>query len=84
MARVTVEDCLERVENRFALVHLTARRTRQLKMGAASLSNRNNKEVVLALREIAAGMITFENVEAHEPAPRAEEDLFEEIDDDIV
>ncbi len=54
MARVTVEDCLKNVENRFALVHLAARRVRQLIKGSEQLVDSDNKEVVTALREIAA------------------------------
>lgn len=59
MARVTVEDCLEKEENRFALVVLAARRTRQLMKGADSLVQCNNKSSVVALREIAAGKVHF-------------------------
>jgi len=55
MARVTVEDCLRQVNNRFALVHLSAKRVRQLREGAPPHLDSKNKEVVLALREIAAG-----------------------------
>jgi len=58
MARVTVEDCLERVDNRFALVHLATKRARQLTAGAKPLLEApDNKEVVTALREIAAGEV---------------------------
>lgn len=54
MARVTVEDCLQHVPNRFALVHLAARRTKQLMKGARSqVDAPNNKPAVVALREIA-------------------------------
>jgi len=53
MARVTVEDCLQHVENRFALVHLAARRVRQLTKGSARLVPSKNKDVVTSLREIA-------------------------------
>jgi DNA-directed RNA polymerase subunit omega len=60
MARVTVEDCLEREENRFALVLLAARRTRQLMKGASSLVHSKNKPAVTALREIAAGKVRFD------------------------
>src|SRR6185295_9900724 len=60
MARVTVEDCLEREENRFALVILAARRTRQLMKGAAPLVHSKNKAAVTALREIAAGKVHFD------------------------
>jgi DNA-directed RNA polymerase subunit omega len=59
MARVTVEDCLEREENRFALVVLAANRARQLMKGAESLVRTKNKPVVTSLREIAAGKVHF-------------------------
>lgn len=58
MARVTVEDCLERVENRFALVILASKRTKELKRGAPLIvRGRDNREVVMALREIADGAV---------------------------
>ena len=59
MARVTIEDCLEKVDNRFALVHLGAKRVRQLYKGAPVLLEERvkNKEIVVALREIAAGKV---------------------------
>jgi DNA-directed RNA polymerase subunit omega len=61
MARVTVEDCLEKVENRFQLVILAAKRVKQLYKGAPPLiESKSNRQVVTALREIAAGKITFE------------------------
>lgn len=61
MARVTVEDCLEQVENRFALVLLATMRTRQLLKGAPALvEHPKNKAPVLALREIAAGKARFD------------------------
>jgi len=59
MARVTVEDCLEKVPNRFALVVLAAERARQLSRGASSLVDCDNKPAVTALREIAEGMVEF-------------------------
>ena len=62
MARVTVEDCLKRVDSRFTLVHLTVRRVLQLRSGASPLLDVRNKEVVLALREIAAGKVTLDNI----------------------
>jgi DNA-directed RNA polymerase subunit omega len=60
MARVTVEDCLEREENRFALVILAAHRTRQLMKGGTALVHSKNKAAVTALREIAAGHVRFD------------------------
>jgi DNA-directed RNA polymerase subunit omega len=63
MARVTVEDCLEHVENRFKLVLLAGTRARQLSHGATEFLPRGkDKDTVLALREIAAGHVTTENV----------------------
>ncbi len=55
MARITIEDCLDQVGNRFALVLLAAERTKQLTNGAKPLTPSDNKAVVTALREIAAG-----------------------------
>jgi DNA-directed RNA polymerase subunit omega len=59
MARVTVEDCLDKVPNRFALVILASERARQIARGASSLVDCDNKPAVTALREIAAGMVEF-------------------------
>ena len=59
MARVTVEDCLERVNNRFALVILAAERARQLANGGRPLVHCTNKPAVTALREIARGQVRF-------------------------
>jgi len=62
MARVTVEDCLDKVDNRFLLVMLSAKRVKQLYKGARPLieNKSGNKNVVLALREIAAGRVSYE------------------------
>jgi DNA-directed RNA polymerase subunit omega len=60
MARVTVEDCLEKAPNRFALVHLSAKRALQLKKDAEPLVETDNKEIVTALREIADQRIMFD------------------------
>ncbi|MCG8473266.1 MAG: DNA-directed RNA polymerase subunit omega [Desulfobacterales bacterium] len=58
MARVTVEDCLEKAPNRFMLVHMAAKRVRQIRDGAEFLvQSANNEDVVTALREIAAGKV---------------------------
>ncbi len=58
MARITVEDCTEKVPNRFHLVQMASIRTKQLKKGARALVEaEDNKEVVVSLREIAAGYI---------------------------
>ena len=64
MARLTVEDCLKRLDNRYDLVILASKRARQLTMGADPLIDQeNDKPTVIALREIAAGLITTENVD---------------------
>ena len=57
MARITIEDCLKAGYNKFALVHLAAKRGFQLKRGKEPLVTSSNKEVVVALREIAAGKV---------------------------
>jgi DNA-directed RNA polymerase subunit omega len=63
MARVTVEDCLKNVDSRFSLVHLAVRRVLQLRSGAPlQIENPKNKEVVLALREIASGKVSPDNI----------------------
>ncbi len=59
MARITVEDCLRRVPNRFILVLMAAARTKQILKGSKPRVQADNKEVVLALREIAAGKVTL-------------------------
>ena len=64
MARVTVEDCLENVENRFKLVLLASKRARQLSKGADEFIPRGkDKDTVLALREIAEGHVTEDNID---------------------
>lgn len=57
MARITVEDCLEKVDNRFLIVQLAIKRVRQYREGYEPLVESRNKEVVTALREIAAGKV---------------------------
>lgn len=66
MARITIEDCLERVENRYELIHLTVKRVKQLREGADQLIRSKNKEVVTALREIAAGKVTHAPVDEYD------------------
>jgi len=57
MARITVEDCLAKIPNRFELVVVAARRAKELLKGAPPFARSENKEVVTALREIAAGKV---------------------------
>jgi DNA-directed RNA polymerase subunit omega len=92
MARVTVEDCLEVVDNRFELVLLASRRARQLAKGAdTTLDNtdQGDKPTVLALREIAARKVDVALIDAVEKAERerAEREALEwaaaEVDDDM-
>ena len=59
MARVTVEDCLDQIPNRFALVVLASERARQLSRGATAGVDCDNKPAVTALREIAEGLVKF-------------------------
>lgn len=96
MARVTVEDCLEHLDNRFELVLVSAKRARQLATGGKEpgLPWENDKPTVMALREIAAGLVTRdiltakpEEEDAYDmiqldavPAPRP---VIDEADDDL-
>lgn len=76
MARLTVEDCLPFVENRFDLVLVASRRARQLAFGAHStLDEENDKPTVLALREIAAGIINTAVLDEIEAKERAAEEF---------
>lgn len=70
MARITVEDCLKRVPNRYLLVNMAAKRVRQIREGSEYLvSSPKNEDIVVALREIAAGKINI----------KEEEDLPEDV-----
>lgn len=78
MARVTVEDCLDNVDNRFQLVLVATKRSRQLEKGREPmLPWENDKPTVVALREIAAGLVGREVLDAadHEPEIEEEEEL---------
>ncbi len=65
MARITCEDCLEKVgdDNRFNLIHLAVKRIKQHRQGEPFLAEGKNKEIVMTLREIAAGKVTFDNID---------------------
>ncbi len=64
MARLTIEDCLTQVDNRYDLVSLAAKRARQLTLGKdAMVDEDNDKPTVIALREIAEGFVTLENID---------------------
>ena len=86
MARITVEDCLEKVENRFHLVRVASKRARQLMNGKEpTLEWDNDKATVLALREIAAGNITEEMLNEKPVVNENEDGIFDqsEIDAEI-
>jgi DNA-directed RNA polymerase subunit omega len=68
MARITVEDCLQQVNNRFALIHAAAKRVRQIRKGSASTILSRNKDIVVALREIAAGNVFVSHRSEEAPA----------------
>jgi DNA-directed RNA polymerase subunit omega len=82
MARITVEDCLGNVENIFELVMVAAKRARRLANGApAQLEWENDKATVLALREIAAGLVGPEILTEADPTPA---DLFATEQDNVM
>lgn len=64
MARITVQDCLKAGYNKFALVHLAAKRVFQIKKGREPLVSTSNREVVTALREIAANKVRRREAES--------------------
>ena len=82
MARITVEDCLEHVENRFDLVLLAARRARQIVQGADPLvPAENDKPTVIALREIAEDLINASSMDEMEAQAKIERIS---TDDDLI
>ncbi|MGB7574030.1 MAG: DNA-directed RNA polymerase subunit omega [Thermodesulfobacteriota bacterium] len=66
MARITVEDCLKKVESRFELVILAARRAKMIMKGAKPLVDTDNRSIVTALREVAGGKVKFKRPEGGE------------------
>lgn len=84
MARITIEDCLKRVKNRFLLVNMAAKRVRQIREGSEYLvSSPKNEDIVVSLREIAAGKITIgeDKEELKEGMEETEEIEEEEIEE---
>lgn len=82
MARITVEDCLEHIENRFDLVLLAARRARQIAQGADPLvAPENDKPTVIALREIAENLVSSESMDEMEAQAEIEKIA---TDDDLI
>ncbi len=79
MARITVEDCLNKVgdDNRFNLIHLAVERVKQHRQGEPFLVEGKNKEIVMTLREIASGDVTINNIEELPGQLQDEDDLEE-------
>ena len=74
MARITIEDCLKRVKNRFLLVNMAVKRVRQIREGSEYLvSSPKNEDIVVSLREIAAGKITIREGKEEETKEEVEE-----------
>ena len=86
MARVTVEDCLEKIDNRFDLVMVASRRARQLQTGGRDplVPNQNDKPTVIALREIAAGLIGRSILDEVEVRKSSDEELSELVQADAL
>ena len=86
MARVTVEDCLEKIDNRFDLVMVASRRARQLQTGGKDplVPNQNDKPTVMALREIAAGLIGRSILNEVEVRKSSDEELSELVQADAL
>lgn len=67
MARITIEDCLKKVENRFLLVNMVAKRVRQIREGSDYLvSSPKNEDIVVSLREVAAGKVVSQEADLKE------------------
>ncbi len=79
MARTTVEDCLGNVDNRFQLVLIASKRAREIAMGAEPMVDRDNdKDTVIALREVAAGLVDASILEKTSARQHAEESIVKE------
>lgn len=75
MARITVEDCLKKVPNRFILVNMVAKRVRQIREGSEYLvSSPKNEDVVVSLREVAAGKVVLKTKKETVEEPEKEKD----------
>ena len=84
MARITVEDCLDKIDNRFELVLTATKRARQIAHGAEPMvQEENDKPTVLALREIAEGHIDSERVELLQAELDAAEVFDTDLEDDL-
>ena len=81
MARITVEDCLKKVNNRFTLIHMAAKRVRQLRKGAEQTLVSKNKDIVVSLREIAAGHVIIDENAGQLPLIEEKADI---LDSDML
>jgi DNA-directed RNA polymerase subunit omega len=79
MARITIEDCLDNVNNRFTLIHMVARRVRQLRKGSEPTISSKNRDIVLSLREIAEGNITNQTEEEARLLNESKKDILPEL-----
>jgi DNA-directed RNA polymerase subunit omega len=86
MARITCEDCLEKVgkQNRFKLIHLTVQRVKQHRQGEPFLVEGKNKEIVMTLREIAAGKVSFENINDLPDVSENQNAIIEDENDNLL
>ena len=86
MARITVEDCLKQIPNRYEMVKLAAKRAKQLAVDGRepTVDPEDDKPTVIALREIAAGLVTFDNIDSFN-FDALEEELSEQLisDEDL-
>lgn len=85
MARITVEDCLKNIDNRFELVLIASKRARQLAQGSSPLvSPENDKPTVIALREVAANLINNSILEGSKASPKVQIEDTSEISKEII
>jgi len=83
MARITVEDCLKKINNRFELVLTATKRARQIAHGAEPMvEEENDKPTVLALREIAAGLVDSESIDLLQAELDAAA-IFDDLEDEL-
>ena len=86
MARITVEDCLKQIPNRYEMVKLAAKRVKQLAVDGRepTVDPEDDKPTVIALRELAAGLVTFDNIDSFN-FDALEEELSEQLisDEDL-
>lgn len=84
MARITVEDCLKNVDNRFTLIHMAAKRVRQLRKGAEQTIVSKNKDIVVSLREIAASKVVKVEKREENHIVESEDDLLPETSEEEI